>query len=179
MSESRDPDDGARLALYRAIAERDPLAVTRALDASPRLATTAIRIAASRDDAETYFLDVIKHYVYAGDTALHIAAAVVPTCDRGVARRERSAGPGPQPARGRARSLRPERLDPRPARVTGLGGTAAPPHAPPATPIRLPSGSVKCPMTRSVPGFFSGPSTRVPPSRSAACSAASTLGTPT
>jgi hypothetical protein len=75
MSESRDPDDGARLALYRAIAERDPLAVTRALDASPRLATTAIRIAASRDDAETYFLDVIKHYVYAGDTALHIAAA--------------------------------------------------------------------------------------------------------
>ena len=32
-------------------------------------------MAASRADASTYFLNAIPHYVYAGDTALHIAAA--------------------------------------------------------------------------------------------------------
>ena len=48
----------------------------------------------------------------------------------------------------------------------------------PATPIRLPSGSVKCPTTRPV-GARSGPITRLPPSRSARCRAASTSATPT
>jgi ankyrin repeat protein len=70
-----DPDDGALFEFFRAIAERDSLEPARALDASPRFASTAIRVAASRADPETYFLDSIRHHVYAGDTALHIAAA--------------------------------------------------------------------------------------------------------
>jgi hypothetical protein len=51
-------------------------------------------------------------------------------------------------------------------------------YAVPATPIRLPSGSVKWPTTRPV-GARSGPIRRLPPRLSAFCRAASTSGTPT
>ena len=68
-------DDGALLALFRAIASRDHLEIARQLDLSLRLARDPIRIGASRQDADTYFLAAIGHYVYGGDTALHIAAA--------------------------------------------------------------------------------------------------------
>jgi hypothetical protein len=71
-----------------------------------------------------------------------------------------------------------ERRDPRSQPLGHVPLTDRRPH-PPATPIRLPSGSVKWPTTRSLPGFLLGPITRLPPSRSAACSAASTSGTPT
>lgn len=58
------------------IAERDRLEIARALDSlGDELAVRAIRVAATRQDANPYFLDAIRHYVYAGDTALHIAAA--------------------------------------------------------------------------------------------------------
>jgi hypothetical protein len=67
--------DGALLALFAAIAARDRGEIARRLDSSPRLASCPIRIAASRHDADTYFLAAIGHYVYAGDTALHVAAA--------------------------------------------------------------------------------------------------------
>jgi hypothetical protein len=69
------PDDGALLVLFRAIASRDDPEIARQLDSSPDLARFAIRIGASRQDAETYFLAAIGHYVYGGDTALHVAAA--------------------------------------------------------------------------------------------------------
>ncbi len=68
-------DDRALLALFRAIASRDGREVARRLNASPELATRPIHIGATRDDAETYFLTPIHHYVYRGDTALHIGAA--------------------------------------------------------------------------------------------------------
>ncbi|HEY4396967.1 MAG TPA: ankyrin repeat domain-containing protein [Acidimicrobiia bacterium] len=68
-------DDGALLALFRAVASGDELEITRHLDSSRDLASCPIEIGASREDAETYFLTPIRHYVYAGDTALHIAAA--------------------------------------------------------------------------------------------------------
>ncbi|HEV7427133.1 MAG TPA: ankyrin repeat domain-containing protein [Thermoanaerobaculia bacterium] len=42
---------------------------------SPALAQIAVAVGASHDDAETYFFNEIMHYVYAGDTALHVAAA--------------------------------------------------------------------------------------------------------
>jgi len=77
-----DPDDQALFALFAAIASHDSAAIARTLDGAPQLGRAAIRIAASRQDAETYFLDAIRHYVYAGDTALHIAAA---TYDRSTA----------------------------------------------------------------------------------------------
>jgi Ankyrin repeats (3 copies)/Ankyrin repeats (many copies) len=69
------PDEGALLALFRAIDSGDDLEMARRLDSSRDLANCAIRIGASRQDAETYFLTEIRHYVYGGDTALHVAAA--------------------------------------------------------------------------------------------------------
>ena len=68
-------DDGALLALFDAIASGDSLEIERRLDSSRGLASCPIHTGASRQDAETYFLAAIRHYVYAGDTALHIAAA--------------------------------------------------------------------------------------------------------
>jgi hypothetical protein len=68
-------DDEALLALFSAIASGDHHEVERRLAASPGLASQPIEVGASRQDAETYFLVAIRHYVYRGDTALHIAAA--------------------------------------------------------------------------------------------------------
>ena len=76
MVRQRDgPDDGALFALFGAIASHDDLDIARRLDSSRDLAICPIRIGASRQDADTYFLGAIRHYVYVGDTALHIAAA--------------------------------------------------------------------------------------------------------
>ncbi len=74
-AERDESDDGALLALFRAIASRDDREVARRLDASRDLAIRPIHIGASRDCAKTYFLTAIHHYVYSGDTALHISAA--------------------------------------------------------------------------------------------------------
>jgi hypothetical protein len=68
-------DDEALLALFAAIASGDHDEIARRLDTSPGLARRPIEVGASRQDAETYFLVAIRHYVYRGDTALHIAAA--------------------------------------------------------------------------------------------------------
>jgi ankyrin repeat protein len=68
-------DDGALIALFRAITSRDRLKAERWVNEEPGLATSSIRIGASRQDPDTYFLHSIHHYVYAGDTALHVAAA--------------------------------------------------------------------------------------------------------
>jgi hypothetical protein len=68
-------DDAALLALFGAIASGDHRRVTLRLHESPGLAARAIRIGATRQDPDTYFLGAIRHYVYAGDTPLHVAAA--------------------------------------------------------------------------------------------------------
>ena len=60
---------------FRAMASGNDVDVRGRLDAVPALASRAIRIGASREDPGTYFLAAIHHYVYAGDTALHVAAA--------------------------------------------------------------------------------------------------------
>lgn len=52
-------------------------------------------------------------------------------------------------------------------------------YAGPARPMRLPSGSANWATTSAPPGTRSGPMARVPPNRSASCSAAPTSGTPT
>jgi ankyrin repeat protein len=75
MAKEGDPGDAALLALFRAITAGDQVEIARRLDSARGLASRAIRIAASRQDADTYFLAPIRHYVYGGDTALHIAAA--------------------------------------------------------------------------------------------------------
>jgi ankyrin repeat protein len=49
--------------------------VSRRLAVAPALATAQADVGASRQDASTYFLTEINHYLYRGDTALHIASA--------------------------------------------------------------------------------------------------------
>ena len=53
--------------------------VTRLLAASPRLALDALPIGATRTSSTPYYFKEIEHYVYAGDTALHVAAAAYRT----------------------------------------------------------------------------------------------------
>jgi len=45
------------------------------LAANPAFATAPVKAGATREEAKDYFFDEISHYVYAGDTALHMAAA--------------------------------------------------------------------------------------------------------
>ena len=70
-----DDFDVSLLALFAAIASHDHVGVTRMLDQTPGLITYPLRVGASRQDPQPYFLVPIRHYVYAGDTALHVAAA--------------------------------------------------------------------------------------------------------
>jgi len=49
--------------------------VSRLLAADPRLATAQEDGGATRQNASEFFFEEIRHYVYAGDTALHMAAA--------------------------------------------------------------------------------------------------------
>jgi len=65
----------ALMQLVRAIAAGDSVTTSEMLKASPELANATVDSGATRQDASTYYLDEINHYVYAGDTALHIAAA--------------------------------------------------------------------------------------------------------
>ncbi len=61
-------------AFFRAIGRRDP-AARKMLVASPALATERASLGASRLESQEWFLAEIAHYVYEGDTALHVAAA--------------------------------------------------------------------------------------------------------
>jgi ankyrin repeat protein len=68
-------DEARVLAFLRASAVGDTATVGRELAALPALATAGLRRGASRQDPRTYYLDAIAHHLYAGDTALHAAAA--------------------------------------------------------------------------------------------------------
>src|SRR6266542_4387450 len=70
------------LALWKlvgAIIAGDSSGVSRLLAASPPLASACFRTGATRQAAKAYYLDHIARYVFAGDTALHIAAAAYQT----------------------------------------------------------------------------------------------------
>ena len=68
-------DERALLALFAVIAARDHAEARRMFELTPGLATVPLQVGASRQDPGPYFLIPIGHYVYAGDTALHVAAA--------------------------------------------------------------------------------------------------------
>src|SRR5690349_4979519 len=68
-------DGSALMTLLRAIAAHDERKVDRLLDAAGDLAREVVVVGASRQVSRDYFFDEITHYVYAGDTALHVAAA--------------------------------------------------------------------------------------------------------
>jgi hypothetical protein len=68
-------NDQELMALMASIASGDTTKVMEVVAAHPDLVQIAAPKGASRTEASEYFFPEIKHYVYAGDTALHIAAA--------------------------------------------------------------------------------------------------------
>ena len=72
---ARDSKDASLVELMRVIASGDAAQALRILDGSPALATAFASVGATAESPEGCFLMEIKHYFYAGDTALHIAAA--------------------------------------------------------------------------------------------------------
>lgn len=65
---------GFQLLLNRIVAG-DADEVRRMLDGDPVLVTIAARAGATRSDPHAFFFSRIRHYLYAGDTPLHMAAA--------------------------------------------------------------------------------------------------------
>ena len=63
------------LDFVRVVVDGDIDRVSRRLAVSPALATTPSDVGATRREASTFFFAEIAHYLYAGDTALHMAAA--------------------------------------------------------------------------------------------------------
>lgn len=63
------------LDFVRVVIDGDLDKLSRRLTANPALATTAADIGGTRQDPATFFFPDIAHYLYAGDTALHMAAA--------------------------------------------------------------------------------------------------------
>src|SRR5215831_14984364 len=63
------------MGLVKAIVSGDSVRVREIVKASPDLVKQSAQIGASREIASEYFFPEIKHYLYAGDTALHMAAA--------------------------------------------------------------------------------------------------------
>ena len=74
MISARSPISPLR-ALVQAIVLGDATMATEMLATAPNLAREHAEAGAKRGAAKANFLDEIQHYVYAGDTALHIAAA--------------------------------------------------------------------------------------------------------
>jgi hypothetical protein len=73
--ETRVAGDSRLRLLVDLTARGEATAAVRLLDEAPELARTQFQVGATRQAAEDYVVEPIKHYVYAGDTALHIAAA--------------------------------------------------------------------------------------------------------
>jgi hypothetical protein len=67
--------DPELVALVRAIVTGDSTRAVRMLADSPALASARFAVGARRQVEEPYYLRQIGGYFYAGDTALHIAAA--------------------------------------------------------------------------------------------------------
>jgi ankyrin repeat protein len=67
--------DAALMKLVGTIVAADDGVVFSLLRTSPELARAQFERGATRQTARAYHLEEIGHYVYAGDTALHIAAA--------------------------------------------------------------------------------------------------------
>jgi ankyrin repeat protein len=68
-------DQAALMALIQSIVRTDRDDVLRRIAERPALASIGAAVGASRAEPSQYFLEEIRHYVYAGDTALHLAAA--------------------------------------------------------------------------------------------------------
>ena len=72
---SKPPTDADFLNFIRLVVRGNIVEVSRCLSANPSLATRHADTGATRQNASAYFFSEIAHYLYAGDTALHLAAA--------------------------------------------------------------------------------------------------------
>jgi len=63
------------LEFVRLVVDGDVAELSRRLAVTPGLATAAASVGATRQGSSTFFFADIRHYMYAGDTALHMAAA--------------------------------------------------------------------------------------------------------
>jgi hypothetical protein len=70
-----DHSDPALRELVDTIVAGDGDGVSRMLSASPELAAASFGAGATRREENSFFLESIKRWIYAGDTALHMAAA--------------------------------------------------------------------------------------------------------
>ena len=71
-----DGDARALMVLMRGIVAGDAATVARSLAASPGLASSSLRLhGATKPSTHDYYFDEIAHYLFAGDTPLHAAAA--------------------------------------------------------------------------------------------------------
>jgi ankyrin repeat protein len=68
-------DKRAFITLIRAVVRGQTSVVSRMIAADPALATAQAEGGATRQNASEWFFEEIRHYLYAGDTALHMAAA--------------------------------------------------------------------------------------------------------
>ena len=69
------PVKSAFLDFVRLVVDGEIDEVSRRLATRPSFATGASEVGATRHGASTFFFSEIAHYLYAGDTALHMAAA--------------------------------------------------------------------------------------------------------
>jgi Ankyrin repeats (many copies)/Ankyrin repeat len=67
--------DAALMAIVRAIVAGDDAHVSRLLATSPALAAARFEQGATRQAAKAYYVEEIERYIFAGDTALHIAGS--------------------------------------------------------------------------------------------------------
>ena len=74
-AQARSLNDPAFLRLIEVIGSRDDSEAARLLDAAPRLACVGSVGGATREAAKEWWIEEIGHYLNAGDTLLHIAAA--------------------------------------------------------------------------------------------------------
>jgi Ankyrin repeats (3 copies) len=70
-----DKLDPALTTLAQAIAAGDTQRALSLLAASPALGRVGFAAGATRQHAKAFYINTINHYVYGGDTALHVAAA--------------------------------------------------------------------------------------------------------
>jgi hypothetical protein len=75
MTRSGGPLHDTFMGFARAVVAGDAVIASRLLAASPDLASACLQEGAARHGPEGYFFNEIRHYLYAGDTALHVAAA--------------------------------------------------------------------------------------------------------
>jgi hypothetical protein len=75
MSTSRKLESPGVVSLVQAVVRNDACEVAKLISKTPSLAQGCVAVGAMRESATDFYFQEINHYLYAGDTALHAAAA--------------------------------------------------------------------------------------------------------